>query len=66
MNSCLLSERRRLETGSLGGVKAMAIVVHYQLSLTANLSDLADDITRGQRQAYCWPLGGVLSLYIKI
>ena len=31
---CLLSKRRRSEPGSLGGVKAVAIVVHYQLSLS--------------------------------
>ena len=49
--------------GSLGGVKAVAIVVivivvHYQLSPPANLSNLTDDITGGP--------GGVLSLHIKI
>ena len=37
-------KRRRSETGSLGAVKAVAIVVHYELC-TANDSKFADDIT---------------------
>ena len=57
---CLLSKRRRSEPGSLGGVKAVAIVVIVivvQLSPPANVSNLADDITGSQRPAYCWALG---------
>ena len=38
-------------------MKAVAIVVHYQPSLPANVSNLADEITGSQRPAYCLALG---------